>query len=175
MSLTERRKLAMRPVGYAVALLAWLILGGQLASLVLGAGEALSSLRWRETTGLIESSTVEGGEVIDIELGPEPSWRVEVTSAYTVDGREYHSNRKGIVQEGYGPEPTRAHEIAARYRPGEGVTVYYDPRRPEQAVLERGYPASGMLWLTAWLLAGAAGLFILAGAVWRWWRERPVG
>ena len=165
----------MKPVGYALALLAWLVFGGQLASLVLGAGEALSSLGWRATTGVIESSAVEQGEAIDPQLGPQPSWGVEVTYTYKVDGQEYHSNRKGIVRGGYGPEPTRAHEIAARYRPGEGVTVYYDPRRPEQAVLERGYPASGMLWLTAWLLAGAAGLFILAGAVWRWWRERPVG
>jgi hypothetical protein len=175
MSRSERRKLAMKPVGYALALLAWLVFGGQLASLVLGAGEALSSLGWRATTGVIESSTVQLGEVIDLERGPQPSWRLDVTYAYTVDGREYHSNRNGIVQEGYGPEPIRAHEIAARYRPGEGVTVYYNPRRPEQAVLERGLPAGGMLWLLVWLVAGLAGLFMLAGGVWRWWRERPVG
>ena len=175
MSLTERRKLAMKPVGYAVALLAWLVFGGQLASLMVGAGEALSSLGWRETTGVIESSAVEMGEVIDFELGPQPSWRVDVTYTYTVDGREYYSNRQGIVQAGYGPESTRAHEIAARYRPGEGVTVYYNPRRAEQAVLERRYPLFSASLLAAWLLAGVAGLFILAGAVWRRWRERPVG
>lgn len=175
MSRAERRRVAMTPVGYVVCLLAWLAFGGQLVPLMPGAGEALSSRGWRETTGVIESSTLQEGEVFDIELGPQPSWRVEVTYTYIVDGQAYHSNRKGIVQEGFGPDPGPAHEIAARYRPGEAVTLYYNPRQPEMAVLERGYPASGMFWLAAWLLAGATGMLVMGRAAWRKWQARPVG
>lgn len=54
----------------------------------------------------------------------------------------------------------RAERIAERYAPGSRVTVYYNPRRPGQAVLEPGAAAGA--WLP--LLVGA-GMFAISAVL----------
>lgn len=62
-------------------------------------------------------------------------FRVEVEYRYRVHGTSYGSARYGFFT-----FLTRAgaEVVAYRFPPKKPVTVYYDPRRPERAVLERG-------------------------------------
>lgn len=63
----------------------------------------------------------------------------EVQYEYAVAGKTYLS---GQVQFGKGDYLDReaASSLAIRYRAGASVTVYYDPRRPQKAALDRRAP-----------------------------------
>jgi len=69
--------------------------------------------------------------------------------------------------------------ILGRYHPGGSVQVFYDPRRPWKAVLERRVPVSQETWWVGGLLCGGGGLILILGlpynraviSRWRRWRE----
>jgi hypothetical protein len=66
----------------------------------------------------------------------------KVVYEYTVDGMRYTSARLALVEE----ESTirdLAKEKVSRYAAGQQVTVYYDPKKPENATLEIGDPTGG--------------------------------
>lgn len=63
-----------------------------------------------------------------------------------------------------------------RYHPGAAVQVFYNPRRPWQAVLERRVPLPAQVWWIGGLLSGSGGLILILGlrqnrAVIRRWRR----
>jgi hypothetical protein len=85
-------------------------------------------------------------------------YSAEIAYAYTVGATRYVGRRVRFAQPGYGPGAQRDWSALTvqRYPVGQPMAVYYDPRRPERAVLER--PARPPL--PAPLLLGAAMLAV---------------
>jgi hypothetical protein len=80
---------------------------------------------------------------------------------YQVDGETYRAHsvsyRGSIYRRG-------AQAALDRYRPGQRVTVYYDPARPELAVLEPGASFGGLLRVLVSFGFLALGLWLYYGA-----------
>jgi hypothetical protein len=91
-----------------------------------------ASLDWPTAAGLVLSSQVE--EDYDSEDGY--TYYPQVAYQYTVDGQAYESER---VFFGLGSAPEEdAYEIVARFPAGSAAAVYYNPDKPQQAVLVPG-------------------------------------
>jgi hypothetical protein len=103
---------------------------------------SLASAKWPRTEGKILASSV---ETID---GEYPSYVPRVEYEYVVDGRNYRS-RKLRCSFWSSSFKSRARRIAAAYRPGDPVAVWYDPEKPSRAVLQTG----GSVGLLAAILA----------------------
>ena len=67
-----------------------------------------------------------------------------VQYSYHVGGQAYQSYKLAP-----GPEVggTGARKVIAKYPAGAQVMVFYDPRNPAEAVLERKAPAQWLMWL----------------------------
>jgi hypothetical protein len=105
--------------------------------------ELREARRWPETTGKVIASRVQslrktpsdpGYGRRDTNVTNQPLVQYE----YTVGARTYRCSRISVAAEVDGAE-LRA--ILERYPVGKAVTVYYDPARPERALLERTLPA----------------------------------
>ena len=91
-------------------------------------------------------------------------YHVEVRYAYTVNGQSYTGNRFKIGQTRLGVD---SHQDGARvtsvFKTTPTFDVYYDPKRPELAVLQRGGNSSrilGMLALGLGFVVLSIGLFL---------------
>ncbi len=98
------------------------------------------SLAWPTTSGVITASEIlenkqyrNSNTRSDVVIYFEPSIRYR----YTVSGRSYLSNQVSFG--GFNStDPKEATAIVNRYEKGRSVTVYYNPTRPEESVLETG-------------------------------------
>ncbi len=82
-----------------------------------------------------------------------------------MDGKEYHSSTVNPTHYAF-QEKEAAQAGADRYPVGAKVTVYYDPEKPQSAVLEPGNPPSRLshiLLISAGILCFLFGLVILIG------------
>ena len=133
-----------------------LITGAPTAYMLWLAWLALASRRWPSARGRVTRSAVVPGR--------RDQAGYSVHYQYEVGGQIYKADRVrfgGAISSNRGV----AQDTVSRYPDGGAVTVYYHPRRPSIATLERR--ASGFLWL--WLTLG---LFIaggIAGALAGWW------
>lgn len=78
----------------------------------------------------------------------------EIIYAYEVAGRKLRGERLSI---GADLGNSEVAEKLKRYKPGMAVTVHYDPRKPENAVIERDLP-DGMFKAGAGIVAGLTAL-----------------
>ena len=118
-------------------------------AMALKAGESLS---WPKSSGTIEVSRV----INAYSSGSVQMYRVDVQYRYAVGDQLYTSNQ--IVDGGYsGSDWREMQRVAARYLPKQNVDVYYNPKQPDQALLEPGYGS------TAWIAFLIGGIFTLAG------------
>lgn len=90
---------------------------------------------WATTEGRIVASRVEvrsrpGAERTDIQYG------VHVLYEYTVAGKPYRSERVSFDGTAWRANRGAANADLARYAEGAKVSVFYDPQRPERAVLD---------------------------------------
>jgi hypothetical protein len=65
-------------------------------------------------------------------------YRSDVQYAYTVGGREFHSNAWKWGWTGFYPDEASARAPVAKYAAGASVPVFYNPESPEEAILEPG-------------------------------------
>jgi len=109
------------------------------ASLIMGILEIMkaNSARkgWHTVSGAVVESKVVAQRHHDIkENRTSTSYEPVVNYTYPVDGSTLQGNRIGF---GFGTyNKAKADQIVARYKPGSQVTVYYDPQKPANAVLE---------------------------------------
>ena len=100
------------------------------------------SAAWPSVLGRIAaSSVIEEQSTRTDDDGKESTsttYRPHIAFAYEVGGREFHSTQWnwGWTTLYAGDEKPRA--IIARYKPSASVAVHYDPKEPENAVLEPG-------------------------------------
>jgi uncharacterized protein DUF3592 len=116
---------------------------------------------WMETPCVVVSSEVRSHRGDD-----STTYSVDILYSYTVNGKEYKSNRyhfMGGSSSGYRGKA----EIVNRHPPGARAVCYVNPRDPTDAVLRRGF--TNDLWLglipLPFVLVGAGGiLFALRAA-----------
>lgn len=102
---------------------------------------------WPQAAGKVVTSVAEVREVKVSDDEREDDYRTEnrnfanVTYEYSVGGRKLRCNRVSIGED---LGNFQVAEKLAKYPAGSIVTVYYNPRHPDQAVLERDLPKG--LW-----------------------------
>ena len=136
----------------AIGLLLWSLRGQR---------KAQASLRWPATTGTVLKSDVQSDNTAsDTSIIYYPV----VEYAYKVNGQSYQGSRIrfGPVTGRSAPGPSQ--ETVAKYPAGAHVAVYFDPDRPDEAVLERAAPGSNAL-LSAALLVVVILLVVLCAAI----------
>ena len=109
---------------------------------------AVAAQNWSTATGRVSASTV------------DQAWTPEKTDywieyEYTVDGRQYTGKQISLAPP-MRPQPTKQRARLSRYAVGTSVAVYYDPRDPQRAVLERHVPWGQILLLVVGSLIGLA-------------------
>ncbi|MET4070412.1 hypothetical protein ABID58_005217 [Bradyrhizobium sp. S3.2.6] len=109
--------------------------------------QAREARSWPQVSGKVVTSVAEVREVRVSDDEREDGYRMEsrnfanVTYEYSVSGRKLSCNRISIGED---LGNFQVAEKLAKYPAGSIVTVYYNPRHPDQAVLERDLPKG--LW-----------------------------
>ncbi len=137
-----------------------LVLGAAVAKFV----EVRRARRWPSAHGRITRSE-SGFQTGDSDSAPEGKLVARIAYEFTANGRTYAGTR---VDLGENTSPDYVPAILARYPVGKLVEVFYDPKDPQKAVLERGVPgfvASGLIAFIGILgfFAGVALIFAFTG------------
>jgi hypothetical protein len=109
--------------------------------------------QWEQTDGVILEAELQQRLLTHSEQGSRVRYHVALSYAYEVNGRHFTGRRIA-----YGAPAnysgSKAAQYTKRYPPGQKVTVFYNPKAPDIAVLERNlephlmvYAFSGLLWL----------------------------
>lgn len=95
-----------------------------------------ASRDWLTTDGQIVESRVEQK---NLGSGDRPGilFAPRIAYEYSVNGHTHQSERVAFSAVVWSLAPQAAQTKCARYPSGAQVTVYYNPERPEEAVLER--------------------------------------
>jgi hypothetical protein len=104
-----------------------------------------ASRGWPSTVGRMLSGRVETGVESGGDDGPDTtSYYPAIQYEYQVDGRTYRGNDIAFNRKTYSSQ--KQAEAALRVYPeGSDMLVYYDPRQPGRAVLERKASAGTVL------------------------------
>jgi hypothetical protein len=153
-------------LGLEGLLIAWLVggllmlVGGTIVlAVLLTVWKGHRTRSWTTTFGRVLSSGVEETEPVSEEERPSSLglYQPKVVYEYEADGKRLTTDAiqvRGNVR----TTTTIRHEqgLLGRYPAGESVTVYYNPDKPEEAVLEPGVPR-GLFPITV----VGAGLFLV--------------
>ncbi len=112
-----------------------------------------ASKRWATTRGEILESNIEEDS---------DGWAPHVRYAYDVERKHYVNDRLYFHLSNRSTERD-ARKHLSPYPVGKTVTVYYNPRKPEEAVLDRQMP----LWLPLFWLFFASFMLVVGVAMWR--------
>ena len=116
--------------------------------------KAEESQSWASTSGQITESYVRRQDSVDNEGYSTTTYYPEIRYSYEALGREYIGDQVAFGGS-VGGTKTRAHDGLANYPVGRNVIVFYEPSRPEEAVLERRLGGGGKVFLFV------GGLFLL--------------
>jgi hypothetical protein len=121
-----------------------------------------ASEHWPSVEGKVLFSRVNTSETRDSNQQRGTAFSPQFVYTYELDGVKHFNNRRrfGRIE---GADEDWAEDIAARYKVGKGVRVYYFPADPDVAVLEPGNNSEG-LWLPG--VGVVALLFGLAALIW---------
>ena len=119
--------------------------------------KGLRTRRWPVTFGRVITSGVTTEKTEDMPEEWSLPDQAKVVYEYEVEGKRYTADTlqiRGNMQTARSVR--RERELLSRYPPGKSVLVYYNPAKPEEAVLQPGVPR-GLLPLTA----GGAVMFLV--------------
>ena len=153
-----------------------MLIGGVLSFFYyLKINKANSSSSWPSTTGKVISSNVKQSLFNILRIRPRRNgfrrrgdsfYYIDIQYEYEVEGAPYTSDRLSLLSN-YIKNPSYS-ETVKKYKKNKKLTVYYNPEKPEQAILVRGAdkdyggPLQKYSYFT--VLAGA---FFLAYAVFK--------
>jgi Protein of unknown function (DUF3592) len=106
--------------------------------------EAIRPFSWSNTAGTVVSSTVVKGNLHRV------TYTLTVVYTYTVNGKLYESNTLSNGPTWASKDLRSVKRKASRFTPSQSINVYYNPRNPEQAVIELfslSLPTFGLLSL----------------------------
>jgi hypothetical protein len=99
------------------------------------------SMSWLETVGTVrESKVVQGSNMLmsgDENGESAPVFLPEISYSYKVDGLEYTSKRLSFAGVKSYSKRENAVKAALVYPVGAQLPVFYDPKKPQEAVLDR--------------------------------------
>lgn len=99
--------------------------------------------KWPVVEGRVVESLVESKrERKSSGSGTKQRYTPRVTYTYSVSGREFTSDRIGVVTTSYGSR-SKADAISSRYPKGGTIQVHHDPKDPSSAYLETGFNVTG--------------------------------
>ena len=122
----------------------------------------LESRAWEHTTGVLSKVWVE--DMPDLELEDDPFRDQEGTHSvhahyrYKVRGRWYFSRRLSY-RSTYWIRFRDALDMIDGMKPGKEVDVFYDPRKPDRAVLIPGSSTTNIVFLGLYLVVAAILVF----------------
>jgi hypothetical protein len=115
------------------------------------------SKTWLTTQGNVISSEVEQEKSVDLDDSESVHYYPRIRYKYKVEGQTFQSRRVKILDASM--IKLKAQEYADQFLPNNKVAVYYNPIKPEEAVLQTG--AQNFLYV--FLIMGVG--LILAGIV----------
>ena len=125
---------------------------------------AQQSSHWQTTQGKVLHSGVDAQTDTDEEGTRRTTYRARVIYQYELAGQHYQSDHISF-NEGVRTNNFHSQElIAARYPQEKGIAVYYNPRDPQETVLERRVSAffTTILFALVFLLLG---IFVLVSSL----------
>lgn len=148
-----------------VAFFPLIFLGVGLILFAVGAyqiNHGMASTKWPTVQGVI--TVAELGKQLDRDIDnnrTSTTYSADISYDYLVDDQPYVN---GSVHFGAmkSSDPSVARAMLQRYPVGKSVTVFYNPARPQQAVLEPGVPG------VAWVLPALGVLFAVVGSGFTW-------
>lgn len=147
--------------GRFVLLMFTLFVGVFVVALVVKLVETRRASSWPKVTGRITRSGQRYAKVDESEgIGETNRLVADVEYTFDVADKTYRGKKVSFA-EIVGPDEVPG--TLAKYPEGKIVTVYYDPKNPSEAVLERDMPAGVLFGCLGMLVAGVA---ILAGVLW---------
>jgi len=116
--------------------------------------------QWPVASGQIVSSAIQEYNDGAANRGSKRMYRLKVVYEYQIGGRKYKSDQ--LTQgEKFGSASREAVGLSAsKYKVGDTVQVYYNPKNPSEAVLNRNPKSRIIIWLLAVALLGLA--FLIA-------------
>lgn len=94
--------------------------------------QAKATALWPVTVGRVSEC-----QIVEIRQRSRRSvYRTAVTYEYEIKGIRYRSHRRFFGEEATGGPRSQAEQLCQKYHPGSEVTVYYNPDKPAEAVLE---------------------------------------
>ncbi len=108
---------------------------------------AQKSMGWYETHGTVDRSQVrvENDVFSDDEQGAsQPMYSADVAYSYQVKDMVYTSDRISFGGKSSSSNRLKAEEIVERYPVDSEISVFFDPEKPQDAVLERTYQGSNI-------------------------------
>ena len=119
-----------------------------------GKKQSNAASAWPSVPGRVTAASLHTSTNYDQDNSPSTSYQPVVEYDYTVMGAAYHASRVAFGANSFGKGQAEA--ILAKYPLDAPVTVYYNPEKPGEAVLEQS--AKGT---TLFLIVG--GIFALIG------------
>jgi hypothetical protein len=111
-------------------------------------GEVRRASRWPSAPGRIVASKTRKVHAKQSGGAPSVGNVPDITYLYTVDGVQHHGKRISIGE--IKPDSPEVEAALERYRVGRTGPVFYNPVKPDDAVLERDPPASpGVMYAIA--------------------------
>jgi tetratricopeptide (TPR) repeat protein len=103
--------------------------------------QAREGMNWPQTKGQVLSTSLVINHLpkfIDLRDDPTRWFGAQIRYGYTVGNEDYESDRLSFLK-GDTRDPQVALKIMNKYRHEHEITVYYDPKDPQKAVLQPGY------------------------------------
>ena len=95
--------------------------------------KAIASQEWSSSAGRVISSE------LHIAYGRRATYYPRAKYSYTVAGQNYTGERIAFAWRGVFDRQA-AEKVVERYPPRQMVKVFYDPRQPDDATLDRNFP-----------------------------------
>ncbi len=143
-----------------IALTGWtIIIAGTLGlfAALYERSRAARSIGWPTTRGEV---VVSRASKVGNPTSLLPAYHEYVQYQYSVSGRTYRSSKAG-AHGGFYAGRKRCNQLTNRYPVGRHITVYYDPKHPERAVLEPGVGGNSWFWVATAVLMLAVGVCLV--------------
>ncbi len=107
----------------------------------------INALKWTKTKGKMDNFDTQF-----LTLGRDPAWTPKVQYHYNVDNVDYTSERISF-QPPVGLPSFETGQLGEKYKVGNEVKVFYDPKNPKQSYLENNPSLTiGIAHLVAYLI-----------------------
>lgn len=113
--------------------------------------QASAAGNWPSAAGQVTAVSIHTQTNYSSEGAPSVSYQPVVEYDYTVIGTPYHGSRVAFGADSFGRR--QAEGVLAKYPPGTSVTVYYNPDKPEEAVLEKSAQGTLLFMIVGGVIA----------------------